>query len=44
MKGELALQAVGTVGNIVGGAITNKKNRDFAKEQADIALSLLLFL
>ena len=37
MKGELALQAVGTVGGIVGGAITNKKNRDFAKEQADIA-------
>ena len=37
MKGELALQAVDTVGGIVGGVITNKKNRGFAKEQADIA-------
>ena len=39
MKGELALQAVNTVGGIVGEVITNKKNRDFAKEQADIAWS-----
>ena len=37
MKRELALQAVDTVGDIVGGVITNKKNRDFAREQADIA-------
>ena len=37
MKGELALQAIDTVGGIVGGVITNKKNRDFAREQADIA-------
>ena len=37
MKRELALQAVDTVGGIVGGVITNKKNRDFAREQADIA-------
>ena len=37
MKGDLALQAVDTVGGIVGGVITNKKNRDFAKEKADIA-------
>ena len=37
MKGELALQAVDTVGGIVGGVITNKKNREFAEEQADLA-------
>ena len=31
MKGELALQAVDTVGGIIGGVITNKKNREFAE-------------
>ena len=35
--GELALQALDAVGGIVGGVITNKKNRNFAREQADIA-------
>ena len=33
----LGLAAGSTIGNIAGQVVTNKKSRDFAKEQADIA-------